>query len=185
MILQDLKHKTNLFYGECSAPLLLRILLTDGTSAMFLFRIVGFFRVIGLGFVAGFFLKMNGILNGCIIGRNSLFGEGFVIMHSHGIVINGAVRGGKNIVVESGVVIGATRYGLPVKAPTLGNDIFIGAGAKIIGGITIGNGVTIGANAVVVENVPDGATVVGIPGRVVKMAAATSTPPPRSGPLPS
>ncbi|MDE2010537.1 MAG: hypothetical protein KGJ09_10760 [Candidatus Omnitrophica bacterium] len=88
-------------------------------------------------------------------------------MHPIGVVINGGVRGGKNIVIESGVVIGAARNGLPVRVPVLGNDVFIGAGAKVLGGITIGNNVKIGANAVVIHDVPDGATVVGIPAKVV------------------
>ncbi len=176
MILEDLKHKTALFYGEVSTRLTLRILLTDGTSAMMLFRLVGFLRRNGLGALGWIFVKANGILNGCVIGRNATFGAGFVIMHSHGVVINGGVRGGNNIVVESGVVIGAARYGLPVRVPTLGSDIFFGSGAKILGGITIGNHVTVGANAVVVDDVPDGATVVGIPARVVKMAEIAQPP---------
>ena len=89
-------------------------------------------------------------------------------MHPIGVVINGGVKGGKNIIIESSVVIGAARNGLPVEVPVLGNDIFIGAGAKILGGIKIGNNVKIGANAVVVKDVPDGSTVVGIPGRIVQ-----------------
>jgi serine O-acetyltransferase len=168
LILQDLKHKTKLFYGEYRAALLLRTLLTDGTLAMLLFRLVGFINQIGLGPLGSFVQKLNTFLTGSVIGRRASFGAGFVIMHSQGVVINGAVRGGTNIVVESGVVIGTARYGLPVKAPTLGNEVFVGTGAKIIGGITIGNGVRVGANAVVLDDVPDGATVVGIPSHVVK-----------------
>jgi serine O-acetyltransferase len=90
-------------------------------------------------------------------------------MHPIGVVINGGVKGGKNIVIESGVVIGAAHNGLPLKLPVLGDDIFIGAGAKVLGGIRVGNNVKIGANAVVVHDVPDGATVVGIPAKVIKI----------------
>ncbi|MCA9408119.1 MAG: serine O-acetyltransferase, partial [Candidatus Omnitrophica bacterium] len=78
------------------------------------------------------------------------------------------VKGGKNIVIESGVVIGAARNGLPVEAPYLKNNIFIGSGAKILGGISIGNHVNIGANAVVLQNVPDNSTAVGVPARIIE-----------------
>ncbi len=170
MIIKDLEYKTKLFYGQSSPTKFLRILLTDGTSCMILYRIARFFRKIHLGVLSWLFLEINKFLNGCVIGRNAEFAEGLVIMHSHGVVINGGVRGGKNVVIESGVVIGAAHHGLPVKVPLLGDNIFIGTGAKILGGIKIGNNVTIGANAVVVKDAPDGATIVGIPGRVIKIS---------------
>ena len=88
-------------------------------------------------------------------------------MHPIGVVINSGVKGGKNIVIESGVVIGAARNSLPVEVPTLGDDVFIGAGAKVLGGITVGNHVKIGANAVVVKDIPDGSTAVGVPARAI------------------
>jgi serine O-acetyltransferase len=108
--------------------------------------------------------KLNAVFGQCIIGRGAEFGPGFVLIHSQGVVINGAVRGGSNIFVEHQVTIGAERN----QSPSLGSDIFIGAGAKILGAISIGDGARIGANAVVVEDVPPHTTVVGIPARVVR-----------------
>lgn len=67
--------------------------------------------------------------------------------------------------LEHGVTIGAEKE----QSPILGNNIFIGAGAKIIGGVRIGDNVKIGANAVVVKDVPDNATVVGVPARIIKI----------------
>jgi serine O-acetyltransferase len=64
-------------------------------------------------------------------------------------------------------VIGASHNGLPVQVPVLGNNIFIGAGAKVLGGIRVGNNVKIGANAVVVKDVSDNVTVAGIPARII------------------
>ena len=110
------------------------------------------------------FNKLNGVCCSCIIGRGAEFGPGFVLIHSLGVVINGQVRGGSNIFVEQQVTIGAERR----QSPQLGNDIFIGAGAKIIGAVTIGDGARVGANAVVVHDVGVGATMVGIPARVVR-----------------
>jgi serine O-acetyltransferase len=110
------------------------------------------------------FNKVNGFCCACIIGRGAEFGPGFVVIHSQGIVINGQVRGGSNLHFEHQVTIGDQRR----QVPQLGNDIYFGAGAKIIGPVTIGDGARVGANAVVVHDVPAGATVVGIPARVVR-----------------
>ena len=167
--MEDLKFKSECYYERSDFKCILRILLTDGTSAVFLYRAAQLLRKIGLGVIGWFILELNKFLNGCVIGRNAEFKEGLVLMHPIGVVINGGVRGGLHIVIESGVVIGAAKNGLPVEVPVLGNYIFIGAGAKVLGGIKIGNNVKIGANAVVVKDVPDGATVVGIPARVVRI----------------
>jgi serine O-acetyltransferase len=111
------------------------------------------------------FNRCNTLFCGCIIGRGADFGPGFVLVHGIGVVINGAVRGGANVKVEHQVTIGAERG----RSPTLGDDVFIGAGAKVFGGITVGSGVRIGANAVVLADIPDHATAVGIPAKVVRI----------------
>jgi serine O-acetyltransferase len=79
------------------------------------------------------------------------------------VVINTSVRGGKNVVIEHQVTIGAEKG----QSPEVGDNVFIGAGARIIGAVHVGKGAKVGANAVVVDDVPAGATVVGIPARVV------------------
>ncbi len=168
ILTDDLSHKALCFYGRSGWKEIVRILLTDGTSAVVLFRLAKFFQKIQMGFLALIVLEMNKFLNGCVIGRGAEFGKGLVLMHPVGVIINSEVRAGENIVLESGVVIGAARNGIPVNAPRLGNNIFIGAGAKILGGIRVGSNVKVGANAVVIDDVPDGATVVGIPARVVR-----------------
>ena len=107
---------------------------------------------------------MNAVFGRCIIGRNASFGEEFVIVHSHGVVINSSVIGGRGIIVEHQVTIGEEKG----QSPVLADRVFIGAGAKLIGGITIGNDTKIGANAVVNTDVPDGATAVGVPARIIQ-----------------
>ena len=168
-LIKDFQFKSQLFFGRCDLQNCLRVVMSDGSSAMVLYRCAQSLRKIKLGFLGWFFLEANKWMNGCVIGRCAEFDDGFVIMHPFGIVINGGVQGGKNIVLESGVVIGAARNGLPVEVPVLGHNIFIGSGAKILGKIRIGNRVKIGANAVVIKDVPDGATVVGIPGKIIKI----------------
>lgn len=162
---QDFKHKAKCYYGKDDWAGCLRVFASDGSSAMVLYRLAGFFQKIYLAPLGWALAWLNKLLNGCVIGRNAEFGPGFVIMHPAGIVINGGVQGGSGVVIESGVVIGAARSGLPVRVPVIGDRVFIGAGAKILGGIKVGNNVTIGANAVVVKDVPDGRTVVGVPAR--------------------
>ena len=97
--------------------------------------------------------------------RGAEFGPGFVLIHSLGVVINGTVRGGEGVKIEHQVTVGAEKR----QSPVLGDRVFLGAGAKVIGAITIGNGASIGANAVVLEDIPANATAVGIPAKVVKI----------------
>ncbi|MFO7914182.1 MAG: hypothetical protein R6U43_00620 [Candidatus Krumholzibacteriales bacterium] len=167
MILDDLRHKAYCYYEDCRWWNIARVFCADGTSAVILYRIAKFFQRMKLGFAGALILKLNKTLNSCVIGRGVSFQEGFVLMHPVGVVINGGVAGGKKVVLESGVVLGAARNGFPVEVPKLGSDIFIGSGAKVIGNITLGNNVTVGANAVVLNDVPDNSVVVGIPAREV------------------
>lgn len=89
-------------------------------------------------------------------------GRGFVIEHSGGIVVSGYARFGANCRIRNGVTIGLARVGEPC-APQLGDDVDVGAGAKLLGPIRIGNRVCIGANAVVLCDVPDDCIAVGVP----------------------
>jgi len=167
--IEDFKFKSECYFGNQDFKSILRVMINDGSTATIMYRMAQALRKINLGFIGFIVLWFNKLINGIVIGRNAEFDEGLVLMHPTGVIINGAVKGGKYIVIESGVVIGAARHGLPVEVPQLGNNILIGSGAKLLGGIKIGNNVKIGANAVVVKDVPDGATVVGIPGRIVRI----------------
>lgn len=94
-------------------------------------------------------------------------GSGFYIGHFGGIVINVATVIGKNCYVGQGVTLGQVNRGERKGNPTVGDNVYIGAGAKVIGNIKIGNHVAIGANAVVTKDVPDFAVVVGIPAKII------------------
>jgi len=159
----DFKQKQQILLSEGYSVSLLRVLVSDGTSANVLYRLTSWLVTYKLAPIALITLWLNRVINGCVIGAAAYFGYGLVIMHPVGVVINSKVRGGCNITIESGVVIGDEKG----KAPVLGDNVFIGAGAKIIGGITVGSNVKIGANAVVVKDVPDNVTVVGIPAKVI------------------
>jgi len=88
--------------------------------------------------------------------------------HQHGIVIHGNAVIGDHCIIRQGVTIGNRSIDKPFDAPSIGNHVNIGAGAKILGNINVGNNVVIGANAVVLSNIPDNSVVVGIPGKVIK-----------------
>jgi serine acetyltransferase len=94
-------------------------------------------------------------------------GDRVVFEHQHGIVIHGNCVIGNECIIRQGVTIGNKSLDKLFDAPVLGNNVNVGAGAKILGAVTIGDNVSIGANAVVVKDVPEGATVVGIPAQVV------------------
>ncbi len=92
-------------------------------------------------------------------------GHNFVIDHFGGIVISGYARFGDNCRIRNGVVVGLAHVDEPC-APIIGNNVDIGAGAKVLGKINIGNHVVIGANAVVIRDVPDNSIAVGVPAQI-------------------
>jgi serine O-acetyltransferase len=94
-------------------------------------------------------------------------GEGFFIDHGMGVVIGETSEIGDNCHLYQGVTLGGTSTKRAKRHPTLGDNVVVGAGAKLIGAINVGNNVRIGAGSVVVSNVPNNATVVGVPGHVV------------------
>lgn len=160
---QDIRYKQQFFQEQGYPVSILRTLISDGTSANLLYRLTCALINLRLPPLAFITLWLNKFINGCVLGAGCQFGKGLILMHPVGVVINSKVKGGENIIIESGVVIGDEKG----KAPVLGNNIFIGSGAKIIGGITIGDGVKIGANAVVIKDVPAYVTAVGVPARTL------------------
>lgn len=92
-------------------------------------------------------------------------GENFLIDHFGGIVISGYAKFGDNCRIRNGVVVGLKNVDEPC-APQIGNNVDIGAGAKLLGRITIGDNVSIGANSVVLIDVPDNAIAVGVPAMI-------------------
>lgn len=95
-------------------------------------------------------------------------GSSFFIDHGMGVVIGETTVIGNNVTIFQGVTLGGTGKEKGKRHPTLGNNIVVGVGAKILGNIVIGDNVKVGANSVVLESVPPDSTVVGVPGRVVK-----------------
>ncbi len=115
-----------------------------------------------LSLIYKFLYKFVQILTGIELPCEVPVGKGFVIEHSGDIVVSGFASFGDHCRIRNGVVIGLARTEEPC-APQLGDDVDVGAGAKLLGNIRIGNHVRIGANAVVVTDVPDNCIAVGVP----------------------
>ena len=107
-------------------------------------------------------------LTGIDIHPGAQIGEGLFIDHGTGVVIGETAVLGKNVTLYQGVTLGGTGKDTGKRHPTLGDDVVVGAGAKVLGPITLGNHVKVGAGAVVLKDVPAQCTVVGNPGRVVR-----------------
>lgn len=107
-------------------------------------------------------------MTGIEIHPGAVIGKGFFIDHGMGVVIGETTRIGNNVTLFQGVTLGGTGKETGKRHPTLGNNIVVGSGAKVLGDIKIGDHSYIGANAVVLREVPAHSTVVGVPGRVVK-----------------
>ena len=123
-------------------------------------------------FVYKFMYKLVQILTGIEMPCEVEVGDNFLIDHFGGIVISGYAKFGDNCRLRNGVVVGLKNVAEPC-APQIGNNVDIGAGAKILGNIKIGNNVNIGANSVVLTDVPDNAIAVGVPA-VIKMKKTQS-----------
>ena len=164
MLRADMAAKSAWYHGRTGRALAWRMLLSAGSLCAVLYRLTRALARWHLGPAAALVYKMNAFLTGAVIGRGAEFGPGLIVLHSVGLVVNTAVRGGANVVLEGSVTVGAEKG----RSPVLGDNVFIGAGAGVIGGVSVGSDARIGANAVVVKDVPAGATAVGVPAKVVR-----------------
>lgn len=105
---------------------------------------------------------------GIEIHPGATIGRGFFIDHGTGVVIGETTEIGDNCIIYQGVTLGGTGKDVGKRHPTLGNNVMIGAGAKVLGPVKIGNNVKIAAGAVVLSDIPDDCTAVGVPARVVR-----------------
>lgn len=117
--------------------------------------------------------KLVQILTGIELPCEVVIGRNFVIDHFGGIVISGYAQFGDDCRIRNGVVVGLKNVHEPI-APVIGNNVDIGAGAKVLGNIRIGNNVVIGANAVVLIDVPDNSLAVGVPA-IIKQRSSSET----------
>jgi serine O-acetyltransferase len=143
-------------------------LLYPGVKALAVHRVAHALYGAGIPFLPRLLGELARFFTGIEIHPGAKIACGLVIDHGMGVVIGETAEIGPDCVLYHGVTLGGTSLVKGKRHPTVGRGVLIGAGAKIIGPITIGDGARVGANAVVTQDVPAGATVVGIPGRILE-----------------
>lgn len=145
------------------------ILCYSGLHAIWLHRIAHALYKRNLVLVPRLISNFCRFLTGIEIHPGAKIGSGLFIDHGTGIVIGETVEIGRNVTLYQGVTLGGTGKEKGKRHPTIGNNVVVASGAKVLGSFTVGNNAKIGAGSVVLSAVPAHATVVGIPGRIVMM----------------
>ncbi len=154
--------------------LIVRQFISPGFRYTFWLRLCWYLRQKGkcwspLYFIALIILQRCKYKFGIEISPKTDIGTGFYIGHFGGITVNSMAKIGKNCNLSQGVTIGMANRGKNQGVAFIGDNVYIGPGAKIVGAVKIGDNAAIGANCVVTKDVPDNAVVVGIPGKVISM----------------
>ena len=139
-----------------------------GLHALWFYRVAHWLYLLGLPVIPRLISQLARFLTGVEIHPGATIGQGVVIDHGSGIVIGETAIVGNNCLLYQDVTLGGTGKETGKRHPTLGENVFVGAGAKVLGNILIGNLARIGAGSVVLRDVPSDCTVVGIPGRIVR-----------------
>ena len=160
-----------------AAKSILSIILTyPGVKAVFIHQISNFFYKAGFDLIARIISQTIRFFTGIEIHPGAKIGKNLFIDHGMGVVIGETSEIGDNVTIYQSVTLGGSSPSIDSEKqrhekrhPTIGNDVVIGSGAQIIGPIEVGNNARIAANAVVVKDVPENATMVGIPAKAVKL----------------
>jgi serine O-acetyltransferase len=144
------------------------LLCYAGLHAVSIHAVSSFFWRRGYYTLGRFISHIGRFLTGIEIHPGAKLGRRFIIDHGMGVVIGETAEIGDDVYIYHQVTLGGTSQSQGKRHPTIGNNVIIGAGAKVLGAITVGDGARVGANAVVVAAVPAGTTVVGIPARPVE-----------------
>jgi len=147
-----------------------------GLQALTFYRFAHQLQALNLPFVPRLISHVARFLTGIEIHPGATIGRGVFIDHGMGVVIGETAIIGNYALIYQGVTLGGTGKESGKRHPTLGENVIVGAGAKVLGNITVGNNVRIGAGSVVLRDVPSDCTVVGIPGRIVYRAGERVEP---------
>lgn len=148
------------------------VLNTPGLHALAFYRITHWLWGAGWFFLARFLSQMARFFTGIEIHPAARIGKRLFIDHGMGVVIGETAEIGDDVTIYHGVTLGGTGKERGKRHPSIGNGVVIATGAKVLGNISVGAGAKIGANSVVLKDVPAGATVVGVPAKVVRIDGA-------------
>ena len=146
------------------------LLLYNGLHATIDYRIAHWLHYHGCRFLARAISQWSKMWTGIEIHPGARIGRRLVIDHGTGIVIGETAEIGDDCLLYQGVTLGGTGKDVGKRHPTLGNNVMVGSGAKVLGPFQVGDNARIAANSVVLREVPENATVVGVPGRIVRLA---------------
>ncbi|MEO0378391.1 MAG: serine O-acetyltransferase [Cyanobacteria bacterium P01_A01_bin.17] len=152
------------------------LLCYPGLQAILMHRLAHWLYVLGLPLIPRIISHLSRFLTGIEIHPGATLGQGVVIDHGMGVVIGETAILGDYCLIYQGVTLGGTGKETGKRHPTLGENVVVGAGAKVLGNLNIGHNVRIGAGSVVLREVPSDCTVVGIPGRIVYREGAKVNP---------
>ncbi len=144
------------------------LLFENGYQAVVLYRMAHWFKRRRIPFFGPALTRLSQFLTGVEIAPGAEIGPGLMISHGHGIVVGEGARIGARALIMHQVTIGAADVERLDRMPTIGDDVVLGAGARLIGGIRVGDHVLVGVNAVITRDVPDGCKVVWEAGPTVK-----------------
>lgn len=144
------------------------LFLYQGIHALMFYRMAHIFYKLHMYFTARFISQFGRFCTGIEIHPGAKIGKRFFIDHGMGVVIGETTIIADDVLLYQGVTLGGTGLEKGKRHPTVGNNVVIGGGAKVLGNITIGDNSYIGANAVVIKDVPPNSTVVGVPGRITR-----------------
>lgn len=147
-----------------------------GLQALLFHRVAHWLWMLGLPFIPRLLSHLGRSFTGIEIHPGATIGQGVFIDHGMGVVIGETAIIGDNCLIYQGVTLGGTGKETGKRHPTLGENVVVGTGAKVLGNLQIGSNVRIGANSVVLRDVPSDCTVVGVPGRIVYRAGARVDP---------
>ena len=145
-----------------------------GVHAIMHYRLANWLWLRGFKWLARVLSTFSRWMTGIEIHPGATIGRRFFIDHGMGVVIGETAEIGDDCTLYHGVTLGGTTWNKGKRHPTLKNGVVVGAGAKVLGPIVVGDNARIGSNAVVTKEVPEGATVVGIPGRIVRKASTVA-----------
>ncbi len=144
------------------------VLLYAGLQALVMHRIAHVLHRARIPFLPRWLSQVSRFFTGVEIHPAAQIGDGLFIDHGMGVVIGETSVVGKNVTLYQGVTLGGTGKEKGKRHPNIGDNVVVGAGAKVLGNITVGDNSYIGANAVVLKDVPPNATVVGVPGHITR-----------------